>query len=289
MDKIKLGVPKGSLQESAIDLFKKAGFIIRMSERSYKPMINDPEIECMLIRAQEIPKYVEQGILDAGISGKDWILETRAEVDEIVDLFGVKPGFGKVKLVLAVPEDSAMKIVQDLNGKRIATELVSITKNYLQKKKVNAEVEFSWGATEVKVPEVADAISELTETGSSLRANRLRIIETIMESTPRFIANKDSLQDKWKKEKIENIGLLLKGALDAEEMVGLIMDVEKNKLEAVESVLPPNSNVTISNTISGGYDLFIIANEKDVKELIPTLKKAGALDIIEFALTKIVR
>jgi len=202
MNKIKLGIPKGSLQEATLELFKKAGFNIHISERSYKPTIDDAEIECLLIRAQEIPKYVEKGVLDVGLSGKDWITETRAEVEEVADLVYAKTGFGKVRLVLAVPENSKINSIRDLEGKRIATELVNVTKDYLKKQKVDAEVEFSWGATEVKVPELVDAISELTETGSSLRANKLKIIDTILESTTRLIANKKSLQDSWKKAKI---------------------------------------------------------------------------------------
>ncbi len=288
VDKLKLGIPAGSLQEATIQLFKKAGFSIILRERSYYPSIDDEEIECMLIRAQEIPRYVEEGVLDLGLSGKDWITENNADVVEIEELKYSKISKSPIKFVIAVPEDSVIKSVKDLEGKRIATELVNVTKNFLKKNKVNAQVEFSWGATEAKPPKMVDAIAELTETGSSLRANRLRIIETIMESTTRLIANKKSYADKWKKEKIDIIAMLLKGALDADGKVGLMMDVSKDKLEQVKSILPQKSNPTISNTLEGGLDLFIIADEKIVKDLLPKLKKAGATDIIEFQLTKLI-
>jgi len=289
MNKIKLGIPKGSLQESTLDLFKKAGFNIHISERSYKPTIDDSEIECLLIRSQEIPRYIEQGVLDAGLSGKDWIIETKADVEEVADLFCIKPNFGKVKLVLAVPEDSNIKLVKDLEGKRIATELVSVTKDYLKKNKVNAEVEFSWGATEVKVPEMVDAISELTETGSSLRANKLRIVDTIFESTPRFIANKKSMQDSWKKEKIKEISLLLNGALSAENKVGLKMNVEKKNLNKLLSLLPALKNPTISELSDKNWvAIEIIIDEKIVREIIPKLKQSGAQGIIEYSLNKVI-
>ncbi|MEK6848279.1 MAG: ATP phosphoribosyltransferase, partial [Nanoarchaeota archaeon] len=205
--KIKLGIPKGSLQEATMKLFKKAGFNISVSERSYKPIINDEEIECLLIRAQEIPKYVEQGVLDVGLTGKDWIMETNADVEEISELLYTKQGLKKVRLVIAVSETSDINSIKDLEGKRIATELVNVTKSFLKKNKINAEVEFSWGATEVKVPELVDAIAELTETGASLKANNLKIIETILESTTRFIANKKAIKDPEKKRKIEDIAL----------------------------------------------------------------------------------
>lgn len=289
MKKIKLGIPKGSLQEATIRLFKNAGFRIVVNERSYKPAIDDPEIECLLIRAQEIPKYVEQGVLDAGLSGMDWIMETESNVEEIEDLLYSKQRFKKVRLVIAVPEDSKIKTVKDLEGKRIATELVNVTKNYLERNKVNAEVEFSWGATEVKVPELVDAISELTETGSSLRANNLKIIDTILESTTKFIANKDSIKDVWKKEKIENIALLLKGALLAEGKVGLKMNVEKNNLKDVCSLLSSLKKPTISElTDKGWVAVEVIMDEEKVREIIPKLKQSGAQGIIEFPLNKII-
>lgn len=289
MNKIKLGIPKGSLQESTLYLFKKAGFNINISERSYKPTIDDSEIECLLIRAQEIPKYVEQGVLDIGLSGKDWITETKAKVEEVADLVYAKTGFGKVKLVIAVPEDSKIKSVKDLEGKRIATELVSVTRGYLKKNKVNAEVEFSWGATEVKVPELVDAISELTETGSSLRANKLRIVDTIIESNTKFIANKKSMQDSWKKQKIQEIALLLNGALAAESKVGLKMNVEKKNLNKLLFLLPALKKPTISELSDKNWAAVeTIIDEKIVREIIHKLKQAGAQGIIEYPLNKII-
>ncbi len=289
MKKIKLGIPKGSLQESTIELFKKAGFNIHVDERSYKPIINDEEIDCLLIRAQEIPKYVEKGVLDAGLSGKDWIIETDADVYEVADLVYAKTGFGKVKLVLAVPEDSGIKSVKDLEGKRIATELVNVTKNYLKNHNVSAEVEFSWGATEVKVPELVDAISELTETGSSLRANKLRVIETILEATTKFIANKKSMQDPWKKQKIEEIALLLNGALAAESKVALKMNVEKKNLSGLISLLSSLKSPTVSELSDKNWiAVEVVVDEKIVREIIPKLKKAGAQGIIEYSLNKII-
>lgn len=287
--KIKLGIPKGSLQEATIELFKKAGFNIVVSERSYKPSINDQEIECLLLRAQEIPRYVEKGVLDAGLSGKDWITETKADVKEIADLIYAKTGFGKVKLVLAVPEDSKISCVKDLEGKRIATELVNVTKEFLKKNKINAEVEFSWGATEVKVPELVDAISELTETGSSLKANKLKIIDTILESTTKFIANKNSLKDSWKKQKIEEIALLLNGALNAESKVGLKMNVEKKNLNKLLPLLSSLKHPTISELSNKKWvAIETIMDESIVREIIPKLKKVGAQGIIEYSLNKVI-
>jgi len=286
MSKLKLGVPDGSLRDATVQLFKKAGYNITIRERNYFPSIDDPEIECMLIRAQEIPRYVADGTLDFGISGKDWIMENEADVLEVAELKYSKNTKNPIKLVLAVPNDSPIKSVKDLEGKKIATELVNVTKNFLKKNNVNAKVEFSWGSTEVKPPKLVDAIADLTETGSSLKANNLRVIDTILESTTRMIANKESYKDKWKKEKIDDIALLMKGALDAQETVGLMMDVAKEKLEDVLKVLPPEENPTISNTKDGGYDVFIVAKENFVRELIPKLKKAGAMDIIEFSLNK---
>jgi len=289
MKKLKLGIPKGSLQASTTELFKKAGFTIHISERSYKPVIDDEDIECLLIRAQEIPRYVEQGVLDAGLSGEDWIRETNANVQEMCELTYAKTGFGKVRLVIAVPENSSIKSINDLNGKRIATELVNVTKNYLKKHKIEAAVEFSWGATEVKVPDLVDAISELTETGSSLEANHLRIVDTIMESTTKFMANKKSLVDIWKKQKIENIALLLKGALLAEGNVGLKMNVSKKDLDAVVDLLPALKKPTVSNLYNEeSVAVETILDEKIVRDIIPKLKKAGAEGIVEYPLNKIV-
>lgn len=287
--KIKLGIPKGSLQEATIKLFKNAGFNIIIDGRSYRPTIDDEEIECLLIRAQEIPKYVEKGIIDVGLTGKDWIIETDAEVVEVENLKYSKKRFKKVRLVLAVAEDSKIKKVKDLEGKRIATELVNTTKNYLKEKGVNADVEFSWGATEVKVPELVDAIAELTETGSSLKANKLRIIETILESTAMFIANKDSIKNSWKNEKINEIALLLKGALFAEGRVGLKMNVEKKNIDAVSKLLSALKNPTISNlSVEDWFAVEVIISKELVRKLIPKLKKAGAQGIVEYPLNKII-
>ncbi len=289
MKKIKLGIPKGSLQEATIKLFANAGFRIIVNGRSYKPLIDDEEIECLLIRAQEIPRYVSEGVLDVGLTGKDWIIETSADVEEIEDLLYSKQGFKKVKLVLAVSENSKIKNVKDLEGKRIATELVNITKDYLRKKGVNSKVEFSWGATEIKVPELVDAISELTETGSSLNDNQLRIIDTILESTTKLIANKNSMKDLWKKEKIEEIAMLLKGALVAEGKVGLKMNVNNKNLKEVLKILPSLKNPTVSKLADEEWiAVDTISDEKTVREIIPKLKKAGAQGIVEYPLNKII-
>jgi ATP phosphoribosyltransferase len=289
MNILKLGIPKGSLQESTLRLFGHAGFNIRVDSRSYKPRIDDDEIECLMIRAQEIPKYVEQGVLDVGLCGEDWIQETGASVTEVIELIYAKNGFGKVRLVLAVPEDSPIRSVKDLDGKRIATELVRVTQAYLAKNGVTAEVEFSWGATEVKAPDLVDAIADLTETGSSLRANNLRVVDTILESSTKLIANKKSYQDAWKQEKIDEIALLLQSAILAEGRVGLKMNVDKNDLDAVVALLPALKNPTVSDL----YDrksvaVETIVEEKIVRELIPKLKKAGAQGIVEYSINKIV-
>ena len=286
---LKLGIPKGSLQESTIKMLEKAGFKIKAEERSYFPSIDDPEIECMLIRAQEMSRYVEDGALDAGITGKDWIMENKSEVVEVADLIYAKRGLGKVKWVLAVPNDSKINSVKDLEGKRIATEAVNLTKDYLKMNNVNAIVEFSWGATEVKPPRLADAIVEITETGSSLRANNLRIVETIIESTTKLIANKSSWSDKWKKDKIKQIAMLLQGAINAEEKVGIMMNVKKDNLEKILKVLPALQKPTIAELSDKQWvDITTIIDEKLVRELIPKLKKAGAQGIVEFPLNKII-
>lgn len=289
MKKIKLGIPKGSLQDSTIELFRKAGFSIRIHERSYKPMINDERIECMLIRAQEIPKYVERGVLDAGLSGEDWIQETGARVQRIEELVYSKKGFGTIKLVLAVPEDSPVRSVGDLAGKRIATELVNVTKAYLKKQAIEAHVEFSWGATEAKVPDLVDAIAELTETGASLRANKLRVVETILESKTQFMANSDSLKDVEKREIIDEVAMLLSGALRAEGSVGIKMNVEVKNLDAVIALVPSLKRPTVSPLY--GVDsvaIEAIVEEKTVREIIPKLKSAGAQGIVEYPLNKII-
>lgn len=287
--KLKLGVPKGSLQEATIKLFKKAGFNIVVSERSYFPSIDDKEIELVLIRAQEIPKYVASGVIDAGLTGSDWIRENKVRVVEVCELIYAKEGLRPVRWVLAVPVDSEIKSAGDLEGKRIATELVEVTKEYLREKKVTATVEFSWGATEVKAPYLADAIVELTETGSSLRANNLRIVETVMESTTKLIANEKSYSDRRKKGKIDNLALLLKGALTAEEKVGLKMNVSEENLKKVIALLPAMKNPTISSLASGNwFAVETVTDEKKVRELIPLLKEAGAQDIIEYPLNKVI-
>lgn len=289
MTKLKLGVPKGSLQESTIQLFKKAGFNINVNERSYFPSIDDDEIECMLIRAQEMARYVEDGVLDFGLTGMDWVLENNADVVKVADLIYSKRGLGKVKWVLAAPINGDIKSVKDLEGKKIATEAVNLAKNYLKKNKINAEVEFSWGATEVKPPRLADAIIEITETGSSLKANNLRIIDTIMESNTVLIANKKAWADLNKRKKMEEITLLLRGAIEAEEKVGLMMNVKKNDLEKVLNVLPALKKPTISELSDKEWvAVNTIIDERIVREIIPKLKKAGAQGIVEYPLNKVI-
>jgi ATP phosphoribosyltransferase len=286
---LRIGLPKGSLQESTLKLFRKAGYHISVSSRSYYPSFDDPEIEAMLIRAQEMAGYVENGIIDCGLTGKDWIMEQNADVHEVAELIYAKEGLRPVKWVIAVPNDSKIKTVKDLNGKRIATELVGFTKRYLKSKGVRAEIDFSWGATEVKPPHLADAIVELTETGTSLRANNLRIVETILESSTRFISNKKAWQDKWKKQKMENIVLLLRGALAAEEKVGLKMNVSAKSLKRVMTLLSAMHSPTISAlSDEGWYALEVMINEKLVREIIPKLKMAGASGIVEYPLNKVI-
>lgn len=286
---LNLGLPKGSLQESTLKLFKKAGYHIAVSGRSYYPVFDDNQIESMLIRAQEMARYVENGILDCGLTGYDWIMEQAADVHEVAELNYAKEGLRPVKWVIAVPNDSRIKTIKDLNGKRIATELVGFTRRYLKSKNIKAEIDFSWGATEVKPPHLADAIVELTETGSSLRANNLRIVETVLVSSTRFIANKKAWQDKWKRQKMENIVMLLKGALAAEEKVGLKMNVMQKDLKRLMSLLPALHSPTIS-TLSdeGWFDLDVVIDEKTLCDLIPKLKKAGASGIVEYQLNKVI-
>ncbi|MCZ6512816.1 MAG: ATP phosphoribosyltransferase [Nitrospinae bacterium] len=286
---LKLGIPKGSLEEATVSLFAKAGYQIKIGSRSYFPSIDDDEIECMLIRAQEIARYVADGVLDAGLTGKDWIQENRVEVEEIADLVYSKTSARPVRWVLAVPNDSPIKSVKDLQGKRIATEAVNMTVDYLKKHGVTASVEFSWGATEVKPPKLADAIVEITETGSSLRANNLRIVETLMESNTKFIMNKDAFKDKWKKNKVDRLVLMLKGAMAANQKVGMLMNVPKKSLDAVLKILPPELKPTLANlTDENWVDLTVILEEKLVREIVPDLKSAGAEDIVEFPLNKII-
>lgn len=286
---LKLGIPKGSLQEATVELFRKAGFKITIPERSYYPLIDDPKIECLLLRAQEMARYVEQGLLDAGLTGLDWVVENNAQVREVADLVYSKTGTGKARWVLAVPEDSDVKSVQDLQGKRIATEAINLTQRYLEKHGVKAIVEFSWGATEVKPPKLADAIVDITETGSSLRANNLRILDTIMETNTKLIANLDAWKDPEKRKKIEQLGLLLEGAIEAENKVGLMMNVPRNMLDTILKVLPSINKPTISELTDPEWvDLLVILEEKSARELIPELKKKGAQVIVEFPLNKVI-
>jgi len=287
--KLKLGLPKGSLQDATLELFRRAGYEIKLSSRSYFPVVDDDEIECMLIRAQEMARYVEDGILDAGLTGKDWILENEAEIVEIADLVYAKQTFGKVRWVLAVPEKSPFQSVKDLEGKIIATELVGVTRRYLARNGVKAKVEFSWGATEVKPPVLADAIVEVTETGSSLRANGLRIVETVLESNTKFFANRAAWADEWKRAKMETIVMLLKGAIDASGKVGLMLNVHKDNLENVLAVLPALKRPTISHLSDPDWlAVNTIIEEKTVREIIPRLKAANAQGIVEYPLNKIV-
>ncbi|MFN3322087.1 MAG: ATP phosphoribosyltransferase [Bryobacteraceae bacterium] len=287
--KLKLGIPKGSLENATVDLFRRAGFNITVNSRSYFPGIDDPEIECMLIRAQEMARYVDDGILDAGLTGRDWVEENQACVETVADLIYSKQSFGKVRWVLAVPDSSPYQSVNDLEGKIIATELVGATTRYLASKGVKAKVEFSWGATEVKPPVLADAIVEVTETGNSLRANKLRIIETVLESNTQLIANKDSWCDEWKRHKLEDIRMLLEGAINALGKVGLMLNVRKEDLDAVLSVLPALKKPTISHLSDDEWlAVNTILDETTVRNIIPRLKKAGAQGIVEYPLNKIV-
>jgi len=287
--KLKLGIPKGSLENATIDLFRRAGFAITTSSRSYFPGIDDPEIECMLIRAQEMARYVEDGILDSGLTGRDWIEENGAEVVAVADLIYAKQSFGKVRWVLAVPEASNFKSVKDLEGKIIATELVATTKRYLAAHGVKAKVEFSWGATEVKPPVLADAIVEVTETGSSLRANKLAIIDTVMESNTQLIANRQSWEDPQKRRKLEDIRMLLEGAINALGKVGLMLNVHRDNLTAVLAVLPALKRPTISHLSDEEWmAVNTILDESTVRDIIPRLKQAGGEGIVEYPLNKIV-
>ena len=286
---LKLGIPAGSLQESTAALFSKAGYHIRFSSRSYYPTIDDPEIDCLLIRAQEMARYVEQGILDAGITGHDWVLETQANVAEICEMVFSKVSRRKVRWVLAVPEDSDIQSVQDLAGKRIATEAVGLTRNYLAEHGVEATVEFSWGATEVKPPQLADAIVEVTETGSSLRANNLRILDTVIESSTRLIANNDAVADEWKKTKLDNIALMLQSCLDAEGKAGLMMNVRRADLPTILDQLPALQQPTVSSLSDPDWvAVNTILDGPTVRMIIPVLKAAGARGIVEYPINKII-
>src|SRR6202451_8436 len=287
--KLKLGIPKGSLQGANLALFEQAGWHIYANGRSYFPGIDDSEIECMLIRAQEMARYVEKGVLDAGITGMDWVVESGLDVASVTGLTYSKATRTKVRWVLAVPEDSHFQKAEDLSGKVIATELVEVTKNYFAAKKVPVKVEFSWGATEVKPPTLADAIVEVTETGSSLRANRLRIIDTVMESETHLIANRAACADPWKKQKIDNLALMLRGAIDAQGQVGLMLNVEKKHLPAVLGVLPALNSPTVSQLSNSQWvAVNTILEESTVREVIPKLKAAKATGIVEYPLNKVV-
>ncbi len=287
--KLKLGIPKGSLENATIDLFRRAGFNITTSSRSYFPAVDDPEIECMMIRAQEMARYVEDGVLDAGLTGRDWVEENEAEVITIADLIYAKQSFGKVRWVLAVPDASPFQSVKDLEGRIIATELVGATKRYLAKHGVTAKVEFSWGATEVKPPVLADAIVEVTETGSSLRANKLRIVDVVMESNTQLIANKDSMCDEWKRKKLGDIHMLLEGAISALGKVGLMLNVHRECLDRVLGVLPALKKPTVSHLSDDDWlAVNTILDESTVRTIIPRLKEAGAQGIVEYPLNKIV-
>jgi ATP phosphoribosyltransferase len=286
---LKLGIPAGSLQEATAELFRKAGWNLSFQPRSYYPAIDDPEIECILIRAQEMARYVQDGVMDAGLTGYDWVLENRAQVYEVAELVFSKVSRRPVRWVLCVPNDSPIKTVQDLEGKRIATEAVNLTTDFLTKHGVTAHVEFSWGATEVKPPHLADAIVEVTETGSSLRANNLRIVETLLESTTRLIANHAAWSDPWKRRKIENISLMLRGAMAAEGKVGLMMNVRRTDLDRVLKILPALQTPTISSLSDATWvDVNTIVEERVVRDIVPKLKEAGASGIVEYPLNKII-
>lgn len=288
-NKIVLGLPKGSLQEATFGMFKKAGFTIKSSSRSYAPTVDDPEIEARLIRAQEISRYVEHGMLDVGMTGYDWIVENGSDVVEVADLVYGKQELRPLRWVLAVPNDSPIQDAKDLEGKRIATEAVGLTKRYLEQHGVRADVEFSWGATEVKAPELVDAIVEITETGSSLRANNLRIVDTIMESTTRLIANTAAWKDHWKRKKIESLSLLLKGALAAVTRVLIKMNAPKEKSEDILALLPAMHAPTVNDLSTTGWcSIESVVKEAVIREIIPQLKAAGAVDIIELSLNKVI-
>jgi ATP phosphoribosyltransferase len=287
--KLRLGLPKGSLQQATVEKMAKAGYNIRVSERSYIPAVDDPELDIRFIRAQEVSRYVEHGQLDAGITGHDWIQENGSKVHEVGEFVFSKVSRQPTRWVLAVPESSSIQSVRDLEGKRIATEVVNLTRRYLRQHKVKAEVEFSWGATEVKAHEMVDAIVEVTETGSSLRANKLRIVETLLLSTPRLIANRRAWADPWRRRKIETLAMLLKGAIEAEAKVGLKMNIEQKNLASLVERLPALRNPTISSLSQPGWvAVETIIDEHVVRELIPQLKAAGAEGIIEYPLNKVV-
>jgi ATP phosphoribosyltransferase len=286
---LKLGIPAGSLQEATGELFRKAGYKLTFSSRSYYPAIDDPEIHCTLIRAQEIPRYVADGSLDCGLTGYDWVLENNVQVVELAELVFSKVSRRPVRWVLAVPNDSPIKTVKDLQGKRIATEVVQLTRRWLAEQGIEAHVEFSWGATEVKPPRLADAIVEVTETGSSLRANNLRIVAELLQSTTRFICNEAAARDSWKRQKMDDLVLMLRGAMAAEGMVGLMMNVRKNDLSAVLAILPALQKPTISSLSDEEWvDVNTVLSEDVVRHIVPQLKQAGARGIVEYPISKII-
>ncbi len=287
--KLKIGIPKGSLQDATIDLFKNAGYKITTSSRSYFPIIDDPEIECMLIRAQEMARYVESGVLDIGITGHDWVVENGADVVEMAELQYAKATFNKVRWVLAAKEGGTIKSVKDLEGKTIATEVVNLAKKYLAENGVSAKVEYSYGATEVKVPHLADAIIEITETGSSLRANNLEIIDTVLETTTVLVANKKLLEDSWKKEKVERLIMLLQSALESRNRVGVMFNIKRDKLDQAIKILPPAKVPTVSNLLDNEWaDVLVVLRKAVVRDIIPSLKDLGAQSIVEFPLSKFI-
>ncbi len=287
--KLRVGIPKGSLQDATIDLFKNAGYKITTSSRSYFPSIDDPEIECMLIRAQEMARYVESGILDIGITGHDWVVENGSDVIELTELQYAKVTFNKVRWVLAAKQGGEIKSVKDLEGKTIATEVVNLSKKYLAENGVSAKVEYSYGATEVKVPHLADAIIEITETGSSLRANNLEIIDTVLETTTVLIANKATVADLWKKNKVERLIMLLQSALEARNRVGVMLNIKREKLDDVIKLLPPTKVPTISSLMDDDWvDIFVVLRKSVVRDIIPALKDLGAQGIVEFPLSKFI-
>ena len=284
-----LGIPSGSLQEATGELFRRAGYNISFSSRSYFPSIDDDDIECMLIRAQEMARYVDHGVLDVGLTGHDWIIETGADVVEVAELVFSKVSRRPVRWVLCVPVDSDVESISDLEGKRIATEAVGLTTTFLDQHGVQADVEFSWGATEVKPPRLVDAIVEVTETGSSLRANNLRIVAEVLQSTPRLIANSQAYRDPWKRQKIDDMAMMLRGAIAAEGKVGLMMNVPKDKVEQIIDLLPALQNPTVSNLADDEWvDVITVLDESVVRTIIPRLKKEGARGIVEYPLTKVI-
>ncbi len=287
--KLRVGIPKGSLQDATIDLFKNAGYKISTSSRSYFPTIDDPEIECMLIRAQEMARYVESGILDIGITGHDWVVENGADVIELTELQYAKVTFNKVRWVLAAKQGGNIKSVKDLEGKTIATEVVNLSKKYLADNGVSANVEYSYGATEVKVPHLADAIIEITETGSSLRANNLEIIDTVLETTTVLIANPDTVADEWKKNKVDRLIMLLQSALESRNRVGVMLNIKREKLDDVIKLLPPAKVPTVSSLMDDEWvDIFVVLRKDVVRDIIPALKDLGAQGIVEFPLSKFI-